>query len=166
MYTWNSIIHVRKINVEVQYSFCTSTLQFNSVQYINQWGTLKMIVQAKELQNFSLISKRLLNISRWKRCSFKLRLLVVSGPDSCTGQSVRPVGLPVVCRGAPHVSDHASTRTQRMLRKNSHPCSWQYRLHHAGIVVTNQNQWDCPSNIRLCVQYKTVCPIYWCCLHV
>lgn len=66
---------------------------------------------------------------------FKLRPLVVSGPDSCTGQSVCPVGLPAVCRGAPHVSDHTSPRTQRMLCKNSHPCSGQYRLHHAGIVV-------------------------------
>lgn len=78
---------------------------------------------------------------------FKLRPLVVSGPDSCTGQSVRPVGLPAVCRGAPHVSDHTSPRTQRMLCKNSHPCSGQYCLHHAGIVVTNQNLWNWLSNI-------------------
>lgn len=121
---------------------------------------------SKRATKFFSYLRKIVEYQSVKRCSFKLRLLVVSGPDSCTGQSVRPVGLPVVCRGAPHVSDHASTRTQRMLRKNSHPCSWQYRLHHAGIVVTNQNQWDCPSNIRLCVKYKTVCPIYWCCLHV
>lgn len=150
MYTWNCIIHVRKINMWkyiVVYEQA-STIQFNSVQCIDQFGTLNMTVQAKELQNFSLISERLLNITvRGKMQLFKLRPLVVSGPDSCTGQSVCPVGLPAVCRGAPHVSDHTSPRTQRMLCKNSHPCSGQYRLHHAGIVVTNQNLWNWLSNI-------------------
>lgn len=48
-----------------------STIQFNSVQCNDQLGTLNMTVQAKELQNFSLISERLLNITvRGKDAAF------------------------------------------------------------------------------------------------
>lgn len=75
MYTWNCIIHVRKINMWkyiVVYEQA-NTIQFNSVQCIDQFGTLNMTVQAKELQNFSLISERLMNITQYsqgKSCSF------------------------------------------------------------------------------------------------
>lgn len=73
MYTWNCIIHVRKINMWkyiVVYEQANS-IQLNSVQCIDQFGTLNMTVQAKELQNFSLISERLLNITvRGKDAAF------------------------------------------------------------------------------------------------
>lgn len=148
MYTWNCIIHVRKINMWkyiVVYEQASS-IQPNSVQCIDQFGTLNM--KQKSYKIFLLSQKDCWILQSGEKMQlFKFRPLVVSGPDSCTGQSVCPVGLPAVCRGAPHVSDHTSPRTQRMLCKNSHPCSGQYRLHHAGIVVTNQNLWNWLSNI-------------------
>lgn len=124
--------------------------QSNSIQFsaLTNLGLSIWLYKQKSYQIFLLSQKDCWILQSGEKMQlFKLRPLVVSGPDSCTGQSVRPVGLPAVCRGAPHVSDHTSPRTQRMLCKNSHPCSGQYRLHHAGIVVTNQNLWNWLSNI-------------------
>lgn len=124
--------------------------QSNSIQFsaLTNLGLSIWLYKQKSYQIFLLSQKDCWILQSGEKMQlFKLRPLVVSGPDSCTGQSVCPVGLPAVCRGAPHVSDHTSPRTQRMLCKNSHPCSGQYRLHHAGIVVTNQNLWNWLSNI-------------------
>lgn len=131
--------------MEVHCSLWTSKLnptQFSSVHW-PIWDSQYDCTSKRATNFFSYLRKIVEYYSQGK----KFRPLVVSGPDSCTGQSVCPVGLPAVCRGAPHVSDHTSPRTQRMLCKNSHPCSGQYRLHHAGIVVTNQNLWNWLSNI-------------------
>lgn len=124
--------------------------QFNSIQFsaLTNLGLSIWLYKQKSYKSFLLSQKDCWILQSGEKMQlFKFRPLVVSGPDSCTGQSVCPVGLPAVCRGAPHVSDHTSPRTQRMLCKNSHPCSGQYRLHHAGIVVTNQNLWNWSSNI-------------------
>lgn len=124
--------------------------QSNSIQFsaLTNLGLSIWLYKQKSYKIFLLSQKDCWILQSGEKMQlFKLRPLVVSGPDSCTGQSVCPVGLPAVCRGAPHVSDHTSPRTQRMLCKNSHPCSGQYRLHHAGIVVTNQNLWNWLSNI-------------------
>lgn len=139
--------------MEVHCSLWTSKLnptQFSSIQFsaLTNLGLSIWLYKQKSYQIFLLSQKDCWILQSGEKMQlFKLRPLVVSGPDSCTGQSVCPVGLPAVCRGAPHVSDHTSPRTQRMLCKNSHPCSGQYRLHHAGIVVTNQNLWNWLSNI-------------------